>query len=287
MTLLTAFSRVSKARRCPVCDHADWCLIERQDQPAKVICTRVESPTRWGEAGWLHRLRDDDDRRTVRRVRTVHSAPVLVGSEFGRMAEDFAAAVNPEALSELAAGLGLTAPNLTRLGVGWNGWAWSFPMKDPSGGMVGIRLRRPDGSKLAVRGGREGLFIPTGLDEVGQLLIAEGPTDTAALLDLGFTAIGRPSCNGGARHLVGVVRSLRPSRVVIVADADAPGVAGAANLACVLCVYCRDVRIVRPPPPHKDARAWVTGGARRGDVESLIAQSSAHRLSVQIWRVGS
>ena len=58
-------------------------------------------------------------------------------------------------------------------------------MTDVDGNVWGIRIRRPDGAKFSIKGGKEGLFIP---EEFGgdRLLIAEGPTDTAALLDLGF-----------------------------------------------------------------------------------------------------
>jgi hypothetical protein len=79
-------------------------------------------------------------------------------------------------------------------------------MMDVAGRVQGIRLRFSNGRKLAVRGGREGLFVPSGLAATNQLLICEGPTDTAALLDLGFAAVGRPSCAGGTRLLVELLR---------------------------------------------------------------------------------
>ena len=49
--------RVSRSRRCPVCDHADWCLVSRDGTAA--ICPRVESSKRIGDSGYLHRLKDD------------------------------------------------------------------------------------------------------------------------------------------------------------------------------------------------------------------------------------
>jgi hypothetical protein len=85
---------------------------------------------------------------------------------------------------------------------------FTFPMKDSNGRIVGIRLRLPSGRKLAIKDGKEGLFYPGDLQPGGRLLAAEGPTDTAALLDLGFSAVGRPSCNGGIRHVLQLVRRL-------------------------------------------------------------------------------
>jgi 5S rRNA maturation endonuclease (ribonuclease M5) len=59
------------------------------------------------------------------------------------------------------------------------------------------------------------------------VLICEGPSDTAALLDLGFSAVGRPSCNGGRKLLVELVQQRKPSSIVIVSDNDSPGQRGA------------------------------------------------------------
>jgi DNA primase len=159
-------------------------------------------------------------------------------------------------------------------------------MSDASGLVVGIRLRRPDGRKLSVRGGKEGLFIPADLPDGGRLLICEGPTDTAALLDLGFSAVGRPSCTGGTRHLVELVRLRRPSELVIVADGDGPGQRGAEGLAATLAAYCAVVRVITPPAPHKDARAWKQAGATAGDVVALIDAAPVRRLQIRTRKAG-
>ena len=48
--------RVSRDRRCPVCDHPDWCLVSADGTAA--ICARVSDGAvkRCGEAGYLHHL---------------------------------------------------------------------------------------------------------------------------------------------------------------------------------------------------------------------------------------
>jgi DNA primase len=153
-------------------------------------------------------------------------------------------------------------------------------MSDAAGQVVGIRLRGDNGRKWAVPGSREGLFLPAGLTAGGRLLVCEGATDTAACLDWGFPAIGRPSCTGGVRHLVELVKRLVPTDVVVVADADAPGQRGAENLARQLVAYCPTVRVIAPSTGIKDARAWLQAGATAADVLAAIGAAPVRRLKV-------
>ena len=155
--------------------------------------------------------------------------------------------------------------SLERLGVGWDGEALTFPMRNEDGEIVGIRRRLPDGKKLSVRGGREGCFVPTGTMEVEPVVyVTEGPTDTAAALDLGLYAIGRPSCNGGGYI---ISRLTANKAVVIVSDNDTAGHNGAVALRRLIEPYCRWVRVVMPP--CKDLRRWLIEGATHNDVVSL------------------
>jgi hypothetical protein len=174
--------------------------------------------------------------------------------------------------------------SLRRLQIGWadDYRAWSFPMMNVLGDVLGIRLRGPDGRKFAVKGGKEGLFIPsTAEGEPGALLICEGPTDTAALLDMGFrNVVGRPSCSGGTKLLVELVRRRVPPEVVIVSDGDKPGRRGAWNLGSVLVGYA-PVRIITPPEGLKDARDWLQAGGSRRDVEQAMGAASVRRLAIR------
>jgi hypothetical protein len=140
----------------------------------------------------------------------------------------------------------------------------------------------PDGRKLSVKGGKEGLFIPEGIDAHDLLLVCEGPTDTAALLDLGFSVVGRPSCMGGVALLVKMMQEHRPEGVVIVADADAPGQRGAESLAAVLVAYCPEVRVITPPAGVKDAREWRRRGATAADVQTAIDAAPVRKLAVSV-----
>jgi len=196
------------------------------------------------------------------------------------MAMDFKAAVDPVQLDALAGRLGLSAAALQRFGVGWSAVhrAWTFPMIDPSGKVLGIRLRSPLGDKYAVKGSKQGLFIPDGCSG-NQLLITEGPTDAAALLDMGFSfVVGRPSCAGAVKLLIDLVRR-HPADVVIVADGDEPGRRGADDLAGVLVAYVSTVRIITPPDGIKDGRQWLQAGGTKADVEAALQTATARNLA--------
>lgn len=295
MSLLHDFLRVNRGCRCPVCERADWCLVSRDDpdNPARVVCARVPSARRYGDAGWLHLLRDDGARARQGRTRVLRLPQSIV--DFERLAQDLVAAVDFDLLHEFAGDLGVSTESLQRLGIGlargddlgqvglkWGHAAWVFPMTGDDGQVCGLRLRLP-GRKLAVKGSKNGLFVPTDLpDHPDILFVSEGESDAAALLSIGLDAIGRPSCRGGKKLIARFVRDRRPGRVVVVADADHPGARGAGELADRLRSHCRDVRVVTPPAA--DAREWIRGGARGADVMSAADRARPRRLVVSVDR---
>lgn len=118
-------------------------------------------------------------------------------------------------------------------------------------------------------GSRNGLFIPQGKTPDGELWICEGPTDTAAALDLGHYAVGRPDCNGGGGFLQRFVRANHFSRAVIVADRDKPGQEGSHKLAREIHVTCR---VWTPPAPAKDLRAWYVEQHNNSNYEQIHHQ---------------
>jgi hypothetical protein len=290
MTSHEAWRRVSKDNPCPICKKPDWCAVATNGTVA--LCQRVESAKRCGEAGWLHRLQDRPWYPTHRILRAVTLLPAnSPGHDLERLAAQYRAAVDARRLFQLARSLRLSVEALTALGIGWSSdhGAWSFPMSDARGNVLGIRLRRSNGFKFSVKGGREGLFIPR---RVGQgrsgsvpggtsLVICEGATDAAALLDMGLdNVVGRPSCTGGVKLLVELVRLRQRPEVVIIADNDAPGRRGAENLASILAKYGPAVRVVQPPDGIKDARAWKQAGANREELESAITIAPARRAVI-------
>lgn len=268
------FHRPKRGERCPVCGRKDWCLVS--DDGARALCKRMPSQAQWKDAGWLHVIGKSWPRPTTRPA----AEPVVSGPELSLMARQYRTAVNPQRVERLADSLGLTASSLYRLDVGWSvkHRAWAFPMTDAAGKVRGIRLRTDDGRKFSVKGGREGLFVPRDLGP-SALLVCEGPTSCAALLDLGFDAVGRPSCTGGGELLCGLLRQRRRD-VVIFGDHDTektrpdgstfrPGQDGAERLAAEVAALCRSVKVVIPPNA-KDARDWKNAGATRAVIEAVI-----------------
>jgi hypothetical protein len=273
--------RVRRDRPCPICERPDWCLVAADGSAA--ICARTESAKRCGEAGWLHPLREHSWRPPRPRVRSVPLSRGQVRHDLASLAASYRDCIDSAQLDALARSLGLSVDSLTALGIGWSAdhSAWSFPMKDAAGAVLGVRLRRPDGGKFAVRDGREGLFLAAADPAEPRLLVCEGPTDAAALLDLGFASVvGRPSCTGGARLVTELCQRRGPAEVVIVADGDQPGRRGADNLASVLLAYVPVVRVV-VPQRHKDVREFVRAGGTRRQLEQAIAAAPARRLTVR------
>jgi phage/plasmid primase-like uncharacterized protein len=186
----------------------------------------------------------------------------------------------------LEALLGLPAAELKRLRVGWSAklTATTWPMVDSAGNVVGIRTRdMATGEKKSVSGGTAGVFVPTGLSAGSdRLFICEGPTDTAALMSIGFDCIGRPSCNGAVAITTKLVKKLHPAEVVIVADEDAndAGRRGAESLALALVTVCKSVRIIFPPSGINDARDWVRGGATADEVLVVVHAADIRSLTL-------
>jgi hypothetical protein len=264
--------RVNSRSRCPICGKPDWCLIGTD---GGAICARMESPYRQGEAGWYHPTEPGRVAVQVQRGDTPPAHP----AEWWKSYAEQCQADGVGRLPGLARELGVTVEALERLCTGWSGDAWTFPMLDVAGRILGVRLRLPSGRKLAVRGGREGLFYPLDLPTdltTDTMLVCEGPTDCAAALDLGALAVGRPSCTGGVRHIVELVQRRCPGRVVVMADDDGPGRRGAEALASTLLPYIRQVQVLTPPA--KDLRAWMRTGATRAQFQGLIAGAPTRRL---------
>ena len=223
----TGLIRCTRAHPCEVCGRTKYCC----HGPRFDLCTKISSdrPAKNGR-GWLHFHTSESSYRQIVR----ETPAVQVRHDLDLLQKHFQSNVNPIRLDAFARRLGLSIGSLRRLGIGWTGRAWSFPMRDAAGKIVGIRLRNDQGEKWAVRGGHEGLFFPDNLPTDDPLLICEGPTDTAAALDLGFSAIGRPCCTGGVRQIIQFCRQRHQQVVVVVADADEPGQNGAQSLASVL-----------------------------------------------------
>lgn len=270
------YERVSRRLPCPVCGKPDWCLVARDRSTA--ICARVceGSECVVGDAGYKHRLV-----ATTEKVK--HYTPFHPRQDkrrdFGDMWMLLQQAATASIVKDSADRLGVSYGSLRSLGVGYHtlAAALTFPMYDDQG-VCGIRLRRvDDGFKYAMLGSRNGVFM-RGLPVKGEVcVIVEGPTDAAAALTMGFqSVVGRPFCKGGNKIIAGFLDQWEPSCVVIVADSDPVGVAGAEQLADELCGK-HDVRVIEPLDGAKDLRAWLRLGATRAVVEEAAEMAPSWR----------
>lgn len=264
----------SRANRCPVCGKDSWCLIDKAR--GLTICPRTVSARKIGEAGYMH---DDGsyqgrERAMVAQIAKPKPQPTI---DAEAMMREFRVGVG-DLLAAEALKLGVSCASLWTLGVGYdrNHRAFAFPMYDHNGHMVGIRLRRSeDGFKWAITGSRNGLFYPP-LSHDGPVMLPEGPTDTAAMLTLGFDTIGRPFCRGGIDALCEVFSGLnRPA--VVIADQDKAGIEGAEATASALFGIAAWVKVITPPPRIKDSRAWLQAGATHDSVMYRVD-------NVELWK---
>lgn len=174
--------------------------------------------------------------------------------------------------------MGVSVESLRRLRIGWlaSAEANTFPMWSPWK-IHGIRIRvLTSGKKWSITGGHEGLFIPKGFNPRKPFMVCEGPTDTGTALDLGFSAIGKPSCRTGHDLILMLVRKFTTPFVTVCADNDEPkadgsrpGREGADQLMGMLA-GCTQAVCIMPPDGIKDLRKWKQEGATRGDVAAEI-----------------
>lgn len=263
-----SFMRVNKKNLCPKCQKDSWCLIA--ENGTAVICQRIQegSVKQINDAGFLHKLNDAYVSRQLSRRPKTKSEPA---KDFFGLAKKYRKRLHSKLLEALSQKLGVSCESLSRMEVGWDGRNYAFPMRNGHDWIVGIRLRN-DGGKFAVTGSKNGLFWPVDVeaDSKNVLWICEGESDCSAMLDLGFDAIGRPSCMGGTSDIKTILRQRR-REVVIMCDNDKPlkrqggsvyfpGQAGADRLARELKPLIKGIKCIKPLH-HKDIRAWVQAGA--------------------------
>lgn len=271
------------------------------DDGAVCHCMRVESPHPCGGGGWLHFLVERPRRDFVpRRMPKPPVRPRMFNAELamqGYRAEFEQPGGGSDifdSLIEIGGDLQLAPKDIDRLHVGrssFNG-AWTFPMLDGDGRVVGIRLREYGGSrKWSVAGSRDGLFYDPALAPLEssangpggrELVVVEGVTDCIAGYAIGLPCVGRSSCCTGADMLLALCTRLAVSHVIIVPDNDAykfrpdgttwrPGAEGAKVLARRLGLAYKIVT-----PPKKDLREWLYAG--------LTAETFWMVADLQSWR---
>ena len=271
--------RVGRGYPCPICNKPDWCSVSSDG--TFCICMRISdgSVQQTQNGGYLHRLTSQSDYRyrKLKYWRKIQPkfdhSPVINSSVWKAKSQLYHLKAEEIGLEKLASNLGVSVHSLKNLEVGWcNKFAaWSFPMKWNVDQYCGVRLRNDRGNKWAIKSSKQGLFIPKNLQINPEILfVAEGPSDTAAILDMGFNAIGRPNCSGGVNQIVALVQSMKPVKLVIASDHDQPGQRGASVLAQKLASHGQNTLVITPPDSCKDMRAWRNAGATTNDLMQLI-----------------
>ncbi len=272
--------KVNKNNPCPVCGRPDGCLVAEDGSAA--LCSRIESDKLCGEpfaGGYLHKLTDDYRKaKYVPKRKPSPPGPVI---NWEKLNADYRISLIYPVAATRQFGVRMAA--LDELLIGWDTEkkAHTFPMKDGRGNIIGMRLRALNGKHWSITGSKNGIFWPLSVkaDDNDYLFIAEGPSDCAALLDLGFSPIGRASCGTGYQYIKTMIEHY-DRQVVIFADKDKakftpdgikffPGYDGALKLARSIKPFVRSVRIIKPPH-HKDIRAWYLDGATRYAVMCLV-----------------
>src|SRR5438128_3543256 len=192
------WQRVTRAAPCAICGKPDYCTVGTFWN----CCMRVASDKPCKNGGWLHPL---NGAPVMPRAKEAPEPTIDALSMWKRWKEQ----TPPTSVAELATVLGVKVVALQLLNVTWapEHFAWAFPMFNERLDPIGFRLRNWFGKKWSVPGGRNGLFAPAG--PPGKIcFIAEGESDTSALLSLGLFSIGRPSCNEGAAMLAALLPRL-------------------------------------------------------------------------------
>lgn len=271
--------RVSKSNPCPICKKPDWCLVSEDGSAA--ICQRIQegSVKKCGDAGYLHIL---IDRPKSQQHRSQRKFTVKLNDrpdrDFTALQQQYSRQITSQQVNNLSQQLGVSTQSLRRLRIGFNGEAYTFPMSDTQGRIIGIRRRFPNGRKISLTGSKTGLFIPTDLDSSRLLLVCEGGTDTGAALDLGFDAIGRPNCNSKIRMTAEAAKGR--AEIVIIGDNDEAGRCGAKKLADALALHYPSVKIIYPPEGIKDLRQWLQAGLTGKALQRIIDKTESVKLRI-------
>ena len=229
-----------------------WCLVDRAR--GVCICPRVPSDKRIGDAGYWHsNASSAAGQITFERVKKKPVEELDWLLKWGEML----AQTTPADLDALAAALGIDRDYINALEVGTTAGAWGFAMRDECGNICGIKLRiRADNKKICVRGSRLGLVWSKRFNRTDKtLVVTEGESDCMVAAGWGMNAVARPSCSSCRAH---VARLAKRKEVLIVADRDAAGKAGAQELRLALKPVAKSVVVIYPP--CKDLRQWTREG---------------------------
>jgi len=274
------WKRATRGHRCAVCGKDSFCTYSDN----LILCMRVKSdrPSACRLGGWLHSLGPDTQPLHVSLPK-----PEKPYVDWNAVAKEmFCHEKAPATREALAKQLRVSPQSLYALRVGWGYDEYrkvefsSWPERNPFGTVSGIIRRYQDGAKRTIEHSTHGLYFsrPIRRRPFDPILLVEGGSDTAALLDCGVNVIGRPSNLGGLDQIISVAQYMPAWTPWIVigerdpkSDADCPkpcdgcgkcfpGLFGARETAKRLSdAIKRPVKWILPPA--KDMREWLQGRA--------------------------
>ncbi|HUU10207.1 MAG TPA: hypothetical protein VM431_06660 [Phycisphaerae bacterium] len=234
-----------------------------------------------------------------------------------RQQETFRQQLGRASLEQLAAKWHVSPAALESLGIGFDRYAHTFPMRDADGQVVGLHLRPRKGGRTNTPGSRLGLFLPgsslkskpssslsssrqvardtvggssvirCGVTAANLQLVCEGLSDTAAALTLGFGAVGTPGAGACAEMVVELFARRVNACPAIIGDNDDDndaGRKGAERLRDALKAAGMPCRVLFPADGFKDLREWVIGGLTTAGLQQAI--ESARVFYPPTWPAG-
>ena len=124
---------------------------------------------------------------------------------------------------------------------------------------------------------KQSLLTPSNLP----VLVVEGASDVCAALDLGFTAVGRPSAEGGTKLLP---KLLHGKQTVVIGENDSgPGKAGMEKAFIALKDGCSSCVKILPPAEVKDLRQWKIAGLTQQELLDYIETTGDSSMSPDIF----
>ncbi len=149
----------SKENPCPACGGSDWCC---RGGDKVFVCMRVESSRPHRDGGFFHEY---GGKKAIQ-VLQKRFVPPKVNLDFGAMHKGAMSVTKNDFWPIHAEVLGVDWTALFNLqAVKWHDEI-GIPMRDGDNKIIGIHLRADDGSKKAVTGSRNGLFIPSSVGEL-------------------------------------------------------------------------------------------------------------------------
>lgn len=256
--------RVSPKNPCRVCQKPDWCTFSEN---GAACCMRVQSDIPMKNGGFLHKDNSFIPNFVVRRKPDLPPQEPTI--DFHLLWNQWNLQTPRSKVDAQAIKLGVSPEALWAYQPAWSAInrAWGFPMRNSSGQITGIRLRAENGEKWAVKGSKQGMFLPQRVQVTSPIVIVEGPTDAAAGLSMGFFTIGRASCSANSRDIMEFASKWGIRDAIIISDNDDPGLVGSARLRkelnginCAICTL-----------PAKDLREFVkTGGTKDSIIDSIL-----------------